>query len=295
MVPDRTARYPPNIYIYAAAMTVDLVPAPTDEQAMLVDASVRFMESEHPLATVRRRRRRAYDDVAYRRTAAELGWFGLLADEARGGGSMSGNGVLDAALIAAERGARLQPGPFVGHNVVVACAVVGRMHTTRCSTELVSGRAWATWTCGSERSCTLRADGDGLRLAGSIPVVADVAACTWLLVDAASDDGVAQVLVRTDAPGVTVRALEGLDVTRHWCAVELTDVAVAADDVVAGIGRASRRGSRRCSPPPRWSARWTATSTSRSQYAKDRIAFGRPIGSFQASSTCSPTPASRSR
>ena len=114
-----------NIYIYAAAMTVDLVPAPTDEQAMLVDASVRFMESEHPLRRPcgRGADGEAYDDVAYRRTAAELGWFGLLADEAHGGGSMSGNGVLDAALIAAERGARLQPGPFVGHSVGGACAL----------------------------------------------------------------------------------------------------------------------------------------------------------------------------
>src|SRR4051794_18253656 len=101
-------------------MTVDLVPAPTDEQAMLLDASVRFMDSEHPMTVVRQRADGgSYDDAAYRRTTAELGWYGLLADETRGGGSMSGNGVLDAALIAAERGAALQPGPFVGHNVVV--------------------------------------------------------------------------------------------------------------------------------------------------------------------------------
>ena len=114
-----------------------------------------------------------------------------------------------------ERGARLQPGPFVGHNVVGACAVVGWI-TRPVLDDLVSGQAWATWTCGSERSCTVRADGDGLRLSGTIPVVADGAACTWLLVDAAGDDGVAQLLVRTDAPGVSIRALEGLDVTRRW-------------------------------------------------------------------------------
>ena len=195
-------------------MTVDLVPAPTDEQAMLVDASVRFMESEHPLATVRRGADgEAYDDVAYRRTAAELGWFGMLADEEHGGGSMSGNGVLDAALVAVERGARLQPGPFVGHNVVVHALSSTGSHDTVLG-DLVSGQAWATWTCGSERSCTVRADGDGL------------------LVDAAGDEGVAQLLVRIDAPGVSIRALEGIDVTRRWCAVGLTDVAVTADDVV---------------------------------------------------------------
>ena len=40
----------------------------------------------------------------YRRQAAELGWFSMLVPESLGGGSVSGNGVLDAALIAYERG-----------------------------------------------------------------------------------------------------------------------------------------------------------------------------------------------
>src|SRR5262245_24034988 len=163
-------------------MTVDLVPTPTDEQAMLVDASVRFMESEHPLATVRAcADGAAYDDAAYRRTGAELGWFGMLADEVHGGGSMSGNGMLDAALVAVERGARLQPGPFVGHNVVVDALTTSGARGDVLD-ELVSGDAWATWV-------------------DEPAVVADGSSCRWLLVST----GPASVLVRTDAPGVTVR------------------------------------------------------------------------------------------
>ena len=101
---------------------------------------------------------------------------------------MSGNGVLDATLVAVERRTRLQPGPFVGHNAVVHALSSTGSHDTVLD-DLVSGQAWATWTCGSERSCTVRVDGDGLRLSGTIPVVADGAACTWLLVDTAGDDG----------------------------------------------------------------------------------------------------------
>jgi alkylation response protein AidB-like acyl-CoA dehydrogenase len=269
-------------------MTVDLVPAPTDEQAMLVDASVRFMESEHPLAAVRSfADGGGYDDDAYRRTAAELGWFGMLADDSHGGGSMSGNGLLDVALIAAERGARLQPGPFVGHNVVVHALATADAHGAVLD-ELVAGRAWASWAHGSATSCEVHASGGELRLRGTIPVVADGAECAWLLLSASTTDGVAQMLVRTDAPGVTMRPLEGIDVTRRWSAVDLVDVAVTSDDLV---GTADRDTEARLARQGEIAAVLSAAESVGAmhadfdvalQYSKDRIAFGRPIGSFQA-------------
>jgi alkylation response protein AidB-like acyl-CoA dehydrogenase len=261
-------------------MTVELVPDPTVEQAMLLDASARFMDSEHSLATVRLRADGGpYDDTAYRSTAAELGWFGLLSDEARGGGSISGNGVVDAALIAAERGARLQPGPYVGHCVVVDALTAAGGHDAVVS-GLVAGDAWATWTGASEESCTLRGDGDGFRLSGTVAVVADVDVCTWSLVGARSRDGVVQVLVRTDAPGVTVRPLEGIDVTRHWSAIELADVDINGDDVLGGGARAAQLAAVLLAAESVGAMR--ADFDVALQYAKDRIAFGRPIGSFQA-------------
>jgi alkylation response protein AidB-like acyl-CoA dehydrogenase len=261
-------------------MTVELVPTPTDEQSMLLDASARFMDSEHPMTTVRQRADGGtYDDDAYRRTAAELGWFGLLADEAHGGGSISGNGVVDAALIAAERGARLQPGPYVGHCVVVDALTTAGGHDA-VLTELVAGETWATWTGASEGACTLRGDGDGVRLSGAVAVVADADVCTWLLIGARSRDGIAQVLVRTDAPGVTIRRLEAIDVTRHWCAIDLADVAISGDDVLDGGERAGQLAAVLLAAESVGAMR--ADFDVALQYAKDRIAFGRPIGSFQA-------------
>ncbi len=273
-------------------MTVTLLPSPSEEQAMLLDASVRFMEAAVPLATVRERADGAdHDDAGYRRAAAELGWFGLLADEARGGGSASGNGVLDAALVAAERGARLQPGPYPGHSAVVhaldAAAAVGAEHEQVLG-ELVSGAAWATWAFDSGASCELRAVDRGLELHGEVPVVAEADLCAWLLVTARSADGLTQVLVPADAAGVTVRRLEGLDVSRHWGAVRFDGVAVGAGDLVGTAGPASER---LVAEQARLAAVLTAAEsvgTMRAdldaavQYAKDRVAFGRPIGSFQA-------------
>ena len=99
----------------------------TEDQRALLDVSTRFMQRACPLTVVRDSQQR--DDafaLSYRRQAAELGWYSMLLPEKLGGGSLSGNGVLDAALIAYLRGALLQPGAFVGTNVAAyAVATAG--------------------------------------------------------------------------------------------------------------------------------------------------------------------------
>ena len=89
--------------------------------------------------------------------------------------------------------------------------------------------------------------------------------------------------MRTDAPGVTVRPLEGLDVTRRGVAIELDDVAVDGRRRRRRTGRASPTSCRRrCSSAAESVGAMHADFDVALQYAKDRIAFGRPIGSFQA-------------
>jgi hypothetical protein len=52
-------------------MTIGLLPRPTDEQAMLVDASARFIEAELPMTSVRKHADGAeHPDAAYRRMAS---------------------------------------------------------------------------------------------------------------------------------------------------------------------------------------------------------------------------------
>src|SRR5260370_14759458 len=166
-------------------MTVGLLPALTDEQAMLLDASVRFIDAEFPMEAVRERADGGEGpDAGYLRAAAELGWLGMLADGAHGGGSASGNGLLDAAIIAAERGARLQPGPFAGHNVVVhALSKAGSPGQLEVLAELVAGRCWATWVAsgpgvgGAQRHVRLDDAEDGLLLNGTVDGVAHAVDC----------------------------------------------------------------------------------------------------------------------
>src|SRR3954469_18033096 len=130
-------------------MTVELMVALTEEQEMLLDASARFMADSCPLERVRQ----MADDGGqamerdYFRTAGSLGWFGMLASEAAGGGSVSGNGVVDAALIAAERGAALQPGDFVGANVVAHALSSSSTDHQQVLAALIDGSMQAAWLC----------------------------------------------------------------------------------------------------------------------------------------------------
>jgi alkylation response protein AidB-like acyl-CoA dehydrogenase len=277
-------------------MTVGLLPALTDEQAMLLDATAAFIEAEFPMEAVRERADGgAGPGAGYLPAAARLGWLGLLADEAHGGGSASGNGLLDAAIIAAERGARLQPGPFAGHSVVVhALSKAGSPGQLDVLAGLVEGRCWATWVAGG--SCAgsagqhieLRDEGGGLVLNGTAAGVPDAVDCEWLLVAASGRDGLAQVLVPAGAPGVSVRRLEGLDLTRRWCAVELNGVRLPAESVVGAPGLPTEElvGCLVQIGCVLSAAEAVGAMDANFRlvldYAKSRIAFGRPIGSFQA-------------
>src|SRR5262245_31062418 len=271
-------------------MTVGLLPSLGDEQTMLIDASVRFIEAERPIAALRKRAvGSGAADAGYRSTASDLGWFGLLAPEEHAGGSVSGNGVLDAALIAAERGARLQPGPFPGHCAAVAAlsSVQPDAHAPALS-DLVGGRSWATWAFGSHETCELRPAGADLRLDGVIDLAAEVADCDWLLLGARAPQGVAQVLLPLSAPGIKQRPVEGFDITRSWCALRLEGVRVRAEDLVGVPGPGTEeRLARQAQLAAVLSAAETVGAMHADfelalRYSKDRIAFGRPIGSFQA-------------
>src|SRR5215469_10639291 len=86
-------------------MTVGLLPVLSDEQAMLLDATVLFIEAEFPMDAVRERADGGEGpDAGYLPAAARLGWLGMLAGGAHGGGSASGNGLLAAPTTAASGG-----------------------------------------------------------------------------------------------------------------------------------------------------------------------------------------------
>src|SRR5690606_21639325 len=137
------------------------------------ETTVRFIETELPID----RTRHLHDDpVGYDRgwlrKAAELGWFTLLVPEELGGGSISGEGLLDAALVAEQLGRFVQPGPFLPMNVVAAALAAHGTDAQRAERlpGLIAGTEVATWAWADaagdwDGGAGVRAERDGSAVA----------------------------------------------------------------------------------------------------------------------------------
>lgn len=266
----------------------------TDDQRELLAVSSRFMEDTCPLRAVRDGAwRDAAFAEAYRKQAAELGWFSMLVPEELGGGSVSGDGVLDAALIAYRRGALLQPGSFVGTNVVADAIARAGSAALQASVlpALIAGEVSASWAVDGlgkrlDAGVEARAHDGGLLLSGVKRAVQDVEASSWLLVTASTPDGAVQALVAADAPGVTVTQMESLDLSRRFAEVRFDGAKVDADAIVGAAGQCDAQLSRQLAIATTLIVAEMVGAMERDfettlQYSKDRVAFGRPIGSFQ--------------
>jgi alkylation response protein AidB-like acyl-CoA dehydrogenase len=208
--------------------------------------------------------------------AASLGWHGLHVPEDGGG---SGFGLAELAVVIEELGRSAAPGPFVPSALAAAVLAVDAGPVAK---ELLAGLAdgsvVGTVALGATPVVAQRTD-DGLVLDGPVrPVVA--AGYGGVVILPVSVDGVTQWCV-VDEASVTVRALPGLDPTRRLSDLDLSGVVVPshrilslAGDVIDSLA-AVAYAAEACGI-----ASWcldTATT-----HAKERIQFGRPIGTFQA-------------
>jgi alkylation response protein AidB-like acyl-CoA dehydrogenase len=270
-------------------------PEMTDEQTLFQHAAVSFIEAELPVA----RTRELHDDpLGYDRSrlrkSAELGWFAMMVPEAHGGGSVSGAGLLDAAIIAEQLGRFVQPGPFIAVNVVAAAIAAEGSPVQRNALlpSIVAGEQVVTWAFADAggnwdagAGLPARRDGDALVLDGSRGCVLDAASADALLVTASVDGSPVQVLVPACAPGATIRPLRTLDLSRRMADVEFDAVRVGPGDVLGDGGMAPLEAQLlnaivlTCADTI---GAIDALFTMTVAYARQRIAFGRPIGSFQA-------------
>jgi alkylation response protein AidB-like acyl-CoA dehydrogenase len=267
-----------------------------EDQELFHETTVRFIESELPVE----RTRALHDDpVGFDRdwltAAAELGWFTMLVPEADGGGSVSGDGLIDATLIAEEIGRFVQPGPFIPMNVVAAAIATSGTDIQRAEflPALMAGETIASWAFADANGnwdlgtgLVATKTSDGFTLAGRRGYVQDAAAADVVLVTATLDGRPGQFLVPTGAAGVSITPLACLDLSRRLAHVDFDQVAVDACAQL-GDGDATDALERQLQIALALVVAETvgamdALFSMTVEYSKDRIAFGRPIGSFQA-------------
>jgi alkylation response protein AidB-like acyl-CoA dehydrogenase len=270
----------------------------SDDQQLFVETTRRFLESESPLTAVRALHESAdgYDRDQWRQGAA-LGWTALLVPEEQGGGSVGGEGLLDVALVAEEMGRLIGPGPLLPVNVVADA--IAREGTAAQRDELlpglVAGDVVATWAFDEGDGAwdaagvhlTARPDGDDWVLDGVKSYVQDAGTADLFLVTARTGDGLTQLLVPSGTAGVTISPLESLDIIRRFAEVTFAGVRVPGSALLGQAGGAGAAVDRQLQVALVIQNAETVGATSRVfeftlEYSRDRVAFGRPIGSYQS-------------
>ncbi|WP_102141100.1 acyl-CoA dehydrogenase family protein [Mycobacterium hubeiense] len=270
--------------------------AANPEQMLFASTAQAFLEKEAPLSRVRELHEQGISfEPDWWRRAAELGWASLLVPEALGGGSVSGDGVADLALVAEQAGKTVAPGPLHPVSTVLAGLVEAPENHEATIESLVSGESVASWAVYEpgkpwsplDPGVTATPTATGYRLDGVKDRVEAGDQCSVFLVVARCDGAVRQFLVPADAHGVEVQARRSIDLVKRYATVRLDDVEV---DESAAVGTAAQ----------------TAALVDRQsqiavmlqcaevvgildtvlgftiQWAFDRHSFGRPLASYQA-------------
>jgi len=272
-----------------------------DEQQQLLESTRGFLARHYPLADARAvlEGDRAFDVEGWRR-AAEMGWTAILA-----GVELSGleAGPPEATVVAEEIGRAVNWAPYLG-NALAAAALAGppgRHNELRDGSaaatlleRIVAGEAsaaWAgpeprgeSWGSGGVRTVA-RPDGEGFVIDGAKRLVVDADLATDLVVAARLGDELVDFVFPVATAGVSVEPARTLDLTRRFPTVRLERVAVDAGARVTAAG---------ASPYDRvLDLPWVLIAADSGgaaerllemtvSYSLDRIAFERPIGSYQA-------------
>ncbi len=268
------------------------------DQESLRESTARFLDDTATPAALRSLRDDpAGFDADYWRRGVQLGWTHLLVDADHGGGSVSGNGLVDLTLLAYEFGRHAAPGPLLV-NAVVAGALSRHGGRQDVLDGVLSGEQLATWALhdaqpgqAGDRRVTVRRDGNDLVLNGVKRPVESASRADHLLVVAQSAASqpveLTQILVPADAEGVSTAPMFSVDLTRRFDVVTFDDVRVPASSIVGEFGAAGRDVEHQLLQALVISASESVGAMQAAfdmtlEWTHDRYSFGRPLASYQA-------------
>jgi alkylation response protein AidB-like acyl-CoA dehydrogenase len=254
----------------------------SEEQTLLSQAAAQALARHDTLAAARA----ALDGQAppsLWRTAQEAGWPGLMAGEQVDG---AGLGALEAMLVLEACGRVLAGAALLGHLPATAVLEAGE-GDRGLRADLAAGRRRAALVDGmaDRRSGPLvvaRSTPDGLRLTGAVDWVLDAPGADVLVVCCQMEDGdPAAAWLDSGAPGVTVQSHHAYDATRSLARVVLDDAPAQPVALPTGRVDAARHLQRALLGAEALGAAEACLYRAR-DHALERVAFGRPIGSYQA-------------
>lgn len=270
----------------------------TEEQEILRKSAREFLTAKCPASLVRavEESREGYSAELWQKMA-ELGWLGLALPEEFGG---SGGGFVEMSVLMEEMGRALAPVPFVP---VILCqyAIMGagsNEQKSRFLPPMASGQSLMTFAfhdpalsfdpAGIETRATRKGEAyilNGTKLLVPYGNVADA----YLVVartEGQGDNGISLFVLDRSAPGITISSLGNIAADAQ-CEVLLENVKIGKDGLLGPEGkgwsivkRLLERGAALKCAEMVGGAQWVLDKTV--DYAKTRIQFDRPIGSFQA-------------
>jgi alkylation response protein AidB-like acyl-CoA dehydrogenase len=263
----------------------------SDDHEILRRSARDFLEKEIDLAPLLRPNA-VVDAAGYDETWRKiigLGWPGLIVPEEYGG---LGLDCLDLVMIVSEMGRTLAPAPFFG-TLAGTWAILkgGTEGQKKILLPRVAAEGLKLAFAVSNRdgkSDGPRSDADampsqsGFLIHGSKSFVVDAAAADLLIVAAQNGGKRGLFLVDPKQTGVTVNVLPWRDTTRQVCNVEFDRAKgelLVADD---GEGWPWIRDRMLLLLATESAAGLQTVVAMTTEYAKERVAFGKPIGAYQA-------------
>jgi alkylation response protein AidB-like acyl-CoA dehydrogenase len=270
-----------------------------EQQEMLKNFARDFLEKECPEQLVRAMEEdeKGYSPELWQKMAQQ-GWMGLIIPENYGGTGMN---ICELVVLLEEFGRALVPGPFIS-TVVLGSVPIMEAGTEEqkqqflpkiASGELIMTMALtepsAKWTADGVQM-EAKKEGNDYVLNGTKLFVQDAHVSDYMVVAArtggSGEDGITLFLVDSKSPGIKFEVLKTIAADKQ-CEVVFENVKVSASSMLGAEGQGWPIVEKTKKVATVAACAYLVGLSQMDfdvtlNYAKERVQFGRPIGSFQA-------------